>query len=367
MNKFNKAGFTLIELLVVISIIAALMGLLLPAVNGAREAARRMECMNNQKNLSLAILNYETAKKELPPMRRNLQFSALTDASFATDSRINWIVLILPYMEEGALYSRIYEKQNFDSPVLKVLKCSSSTKDFSALSNGSGPTSYVANCGAQNLYSGSESAATMIMDSAKRLYYEPAELDSTDKANGIVGKDIGIFFDHCGGRTSSSVCKTTTNIDFISSADGASKTILLSENEDAGYWILNKRAVDGVGYVIDSGEEYDIGFTLPLNASTLSTYTFSFLTNAAVTGTNPGPARLNVGKGYADTTVGGISFARNTTNAQNIYRLARPSSNHVGVIVVALCDGSIQTMNDNIDDTTYARLLMPKDGTSTSL
>ena len=65
----GKRGFTLVELLVVIAIIGILVGLLLPAVQAAREAARRMQCSNSIKQLSLAMLNYESAYKRFPPRR----------------------------------------------------------------------------------------------------------------------------------------------------------------------------------------------------------------------------------------------------------------------------------------------------------
>jgi prepilin-type N-terminal cleavage/methylation domain-containing protein len=64
----RSLGFTLVELLVVIAIIGILVALLLPAIQSAREAARRAQCMNNLKNLALAVQNYEDAKKELPPI-----------------------------------------------------------------------------------------------------------------------------------------------------------------------------------------------------------------------------------------------------------------------------------------------------------
>jgi prepilin-type N-terminal cleavage/methylation domain-containing protein len=62
-----RRGFTLVELLVVIAIIGVLVALLLPAVQAAREAARRAQCQSNLKNIALAVLNYESMKKELPP------------------------------------------------------------------------------------------------------------------------------------------------------------------------------------------------------------------------------------------------------------------------------------------------------------
>src|SRR3954463_2977674 len=67
MVRRNRVGFTLIELLVVIAIIAVLIALLLPAIQAAREAARRAQCVNNLKQIGLAILNYESFKKTFPP------------------------------------------------------------------------------------------------------------------------------------------------------------------------------------------------------------------------------------------------------------------------------------------------------------
>ena len=69
-HHLRQRAFTLVELLVVIAIIGILVALLLPAIQAAREAARRVQCQNHIKNLTLAVLNYENQKKALPPLLR---------------------------------------------------------------------------------------------------------------------------------------------------------------------------------------------------------------------------------------------------------------------------------------------------------
>jgi prepilin-type N-terminal cleavage/methylation domain-containing protein len=88
-----RRAFTLVELLVVIAIIGVLVALLLPAVQSAREAARRMSCSNNLKQLSLALHNYEDTHKTLPP-------------AGIDSNQMSWAVLLLPYFEQKALYDQ---------------------------------------------------------------------------------------------------------------------------------------------------------------------------------------------------------------------------------------------------------------------
>jgi len=115
-NTFKrKQAFTLVELLVVIAIIGMLIALLLPAVQAAREAARRMSCSNNLKQIGLAVHNFHSARNGLLPA--NLANNATGDAGWVNRSRASAFVLMLPYYEQSAMYDLLMSKTNgFDHP-----------------------------------------------------------------------------------------------------------------------------------------------------------------------------------------------------------------------------------------------------------
>lgn len=94
-HQTRRRGFTLVELLVVIAIIGVLVALLLPAVQAAREAARRMQCGNNLKQLGIALHNYHDTMGSLPPV------------GLRTRNCLSWVTMTLPFFEQGPLHSTI--------------------------------------------------------------------------------------------------------------------------------------------------------------------------------------------------------------------------------------------------------------------
>jgi prepilin-type N-terminal cleavage/methylation domain-containing protein len=374
MKKHFRFGFTLVELLVVISIIGMLAGLLLPAVNAAREAGRRATCVSNQSQAALAIINYDGAKTYLPALRKQLATPVTGSFTFGTDAEVqaNWVGLILPYMEQTVAWDRLSGWLNSSSEslfelTLPALKCKSDVVDGTRIS-------YVVNGGYQNAY-GEWDGLTVGEDPARR--------------------EDAPFFDYLidhGTNTGPRDKGPTISLDYVSSHTGTSNMILLSENLQAGEWIYKSNGVAGA--VWSSGNAYPAAygenrsaFCYPVNE--LVTFTAASGTTPAIW--NPaskglvyvsnltGPDYSNPDndtyvneswKGYDSVEVDNpffINVARIPENFTSLtgltsYNTARPSSNHPGIVIAAFADRGAKSLSENIDKKVFVQICQPSSG-----
>jgi len=382
----SRFGFTLVELLVVISIIAVLAALLLPAIQAAREAARRAQCVSNQRQVAFALLNYESTKKSFPPLRGPLKPSVYwevetdTTAPPADRTTLTWVSFLLPFIEQNTAWGQInggsVAMELYDL-VIPVMQCKSS-----GISSGENRISYVVNAGPQNLvgYAGA------VTNGGWYIYreYGCEERDQKDE------KMYTIFFDHCTGiglwRNTTSprpLCKTRVSLDNISSMDGTSMTILLSENEDAGNWIWYYTSIPNVPIAV-AGDwtfrpttevrpakphqmntgEIEVSFCFPsYDGNGDANNNGNSLLSSIATGEVPSYIPLMPG---TDTELSPlfINEGRSNSGARITYpsRTARPSSGHPGVVMAAYCDGSVRSLKDDMDKTLFVRLCRPGSG-----
>jgi prepilin-type N-terminal cleavage/methylation domain-containing protein/prepilin-type processing-associated H-X9-DG protein len=206
-EKANAKAFTLIELLVVIAIISLLIGLLLPAVQKIRESAARTECMNNLKQMGLAMHNYHDANQALPPgYHATLPY---IDGATDTVPGWGWAAFLLPYIEQ----SNVYQQLNFNQPVQSSAAIQTMTKLYLCPSDLTSPTAFPVLDGFDNT----------VCQAAPTSYAACCGSDASDTTDAT---GLGVFYRNSRTRL--------TDI-----TDGTSETILIGERAWAnakGVW-----------------------------------------------------------------------------------------------------------------------------------
>ena len=323
MKRRTGKGFTLVELLVVITIIGMLMALLIPAVQAAREAARRITCSNNQKNLTLACLNYESANRAFPGY---LNVTGLyTGGSSPEPVKSGWLPPLFsalerndlaPYWKDGSAYvDNDSDGTNDGFVYMDVMSCPSNPAE--STSAGSTSSAYVVNCG---------------------------RLDSEADTLGDF-RENGVFHNLLPATDGTNTRIVNVSNDFLGQRDGSQNTLLVTESVMAGNWAegkLDPKAGDLLLFEATKNDdpandvrEKQLG-CIWTAADDVSS--FRIASNS---------------DGWTD------SNNNDKTMAATDPREGGVSSKHGGVIVVGFCDGHVRTIRDDIDYVVYQHLMTP--------
>jgi prepilin-type N-terminal cleavage/methylation domain-containing protein/prepilin-type processing-associated H-X9-DG protein len=304
MNALNlvrrSRGFTLIELLVVIAIIAVLISLLLPAVQSAREAARRAQCTNNLKQLALAAMNYESSNGCYPG--GSYSVFPPTPPGYNYPENFSCFVRMLPFTEQAAIFNSVnfaltssnYENLTICGVQLSILTCPSEPLATPTLISSSTPSANfnVLNIGSLppgnwQQYFSSYAGCTGTWDFGYNTSYGSAEFAMY---NGVIYND--------------------SSVKIAQITDGTSNTLLFGEHsrfsmQKAGSTFTNS------DFSWNSGRFYDTLFSsfYPPNPPTSPGYTYNY--GEAASSQHPGGANF----AFAD---GSVHFLKNTINSWTI-------------------------------------------------
>jgi prepilin-type N-terminal cleavage/methylation domain-containing protein/prepilin-type processing-associated H-X9-DG protein len=328
----NRTGFTLIELLVVVAIITLLAGLLLPAVQQAREAARRTACENNLKQIALAVHNYNRAYGHLP--------SSIRPGGSTTAPRIALLTFLLPFLDKTVLYNKYSQTNNWSDPVNQAV-VQTVVSTFLCPSDPAG--------------------ISRTDEDPQSESYTPVPVAVTDYSP-MIGVDPALVtYGFVTTAGTGGILPQNTTPSFAQVTDGLSDTVLFAES--AGRPYLYQRSVQQPGYVAGpppSGVQVNGGgWSRPASDMTLW--------GANISGTVVGGA--NWATQYNPNDSSTWLYAINRTNGgqdnSTTYNKApfgtlgsgEVFAFHPGGANVAYGDGSVHFINENILVNVFAALV----------
>ena len=361
----SRRAFTLIELLVVIAIIAVLVGLLLPAVQKVREAAARMQCSNNAKQIGLALMNYESTYNKLPAAS-NLPYVNSPSIDLCLDLRTksgqnpfgpNWAVMLLPYIEQANLYNQsgaanypgfspvpVDKKGNIvvtlpfnlswmaigGTPVKTYLCPSDPNNSMPYLDPTTGPI-------------GGPAAGW-----ARGNYGVTAGYEDYDHQNGgasYMTSAAGIPQQN--GMVSSPVMSTNYGAKITEITDGTSNTIMVGELR-SGLSPLDMRGVWALGFpgcsIVNAGR----GSYNPTPNNLLGGVA------------DDGGDELMNGSQICSPAIAALGMGCTTSGTQMTSAMSR--SLHLGGVNCCFADGSVHFVSNNVSQLTWVELLSKADG-----
>lgn len=389
-RKAHK-GFTLVELLVVIAIIGILVALLLPAVQAAREAARRNQCLNNNKQLVLSLLNYESARMHLP-LASTAPVYHSSDAivgSMGTDPPANarytagqtgdgysWIVQIMPYIEGNVIYDKLADTNNSNKLRLSAFpQLRTSWSQIPTQGAAPGPQPFIHEvelaetlCPSfpgdetNDLLDGGGAEQTGISNyvalaathftsptAPVSLATSPPPNSGSGPANdcqgkGYCGNGTLVFPGQIGAGASATITKKGVSLQGIS--DGQSNTIIITESreQDQSSWYSGL-----TGYVVAAWP--DEATNLPIKDQTAGSPNL----NRWIIPNNGGSA-LNQGSDKSTTVEQAKWYMQSFPHGSGSRKWGPSSAHSGGVVICGYIDGHSDGVTEDIEGTVFMHL-----------